>query len=217
MSVKILLVDDHKIIRDGLKALLAQQPDMEVVAEADNGRMGVNLANKLKPDIVIMDISLPDLNGVDASRQILAQTTGVKIVALSMHSDRQFIEQMLLAGVSGYVLKDSAFEELALAIKCVTKNQMYVSPEIAERIIKGYVSQLADANCVTSVSLTLREREVLQLIAEGYTTSETASKLHLSVKTVETHRKNIMDKLEIRSIAELTKYAIRHGITHLGG
>ena len=214
MSISILLADDHRIIRDGLRSLLSTMPDMEVVGEAENGRQALRIARKYNPDLVIMDISMPDLNGIEATRQILAESPGTKVLALSMHSDRQFVIQMFRAGVSGYLLKNGAFEELVLAIDTVRKNETYLSPKIASVLVKDLLETTED-NSASSV-LTPREREVLQLIAEGRSTKEIASDLNVSVKTVETHRRQIMDKLELRSVAELTKFALREGITDLG-
>jgi len=215
MSTRILLADDHKIIRDGLRALLEKLPEMELVAEAENGRTAVRLARKFSPDVVIMDVAMADLNGIEATRKIISEIPKVKVIALSMHSDRRFIVEMLKAGASGYMLKDCAFEDLTKAIGAVLKDRIYLSPGITDKVIKDYVSSLSRADFSVYSILTDRELEVLQLIAEGRTTKQTASLLHVSVKTIETHRKNIMDKLDIHNIAELTKYAIREGLTSL--
>jgi len=215
MSTRILLADDHKIIRDGLRALLEKLPEMELVAEAENGRKAVRLARKFSPDVVIMDVAMADLNGIEATRKIISEIPKVKVIALSMHSDRRFIVEMLKAGASGYMLKDCAFEDLTKAIGAVLKDRIYLSPGITDKVIKDYVSSLSRADFSVYSILTDRELEVLQLIAEGRTTKQTASLLHVSVKTIETHRKNIMDKLDIHNIAELTKYAIREGLTSL--
>jgi DNA-binding NarL/FixJ family response regulator len=216
MTVRILLADDHKIIRDGLQSLLEKDGSMEVIAFAENGREAVKLAQKLKPDVVIMDVSMPDLNGIDATRQILDADSGIKVIALSIYSDRRFVEGMVKAGASGYLLKDCAFEELARAIQTVVSGQTYLSPGVAGTLVRSFVDRLGkdEANDGPS-SLTDREREVLQLVAEGKPTREIASVLNVSVKTVESHRKRIMNKLDIHSVAELTKFAIREGLTSL--
>ncbi len=215
MGIRIILADDHKIIREGLKALLERQQGMEVIAEAQDGISTVRLAKKLLPDIVIMDIGMPDMNGIDATRSIISETQGVKVIALSMHSDRRFVLEMLKAGASGYLLKDSAFEELTLAINTVISGQPYLSPKITDVVIKEYIHTIPKNEESAFTALSKREREVLQLIAEGKSTKQIASYLNVSVKTIETHRQQIMEKLNIHSIAELTKYAIKEGITSL--
>lgn len=217
MSIRILLADDHKIVREGLKALLEKQSGMEVIAEAEDGRTTVKLVLELSPDVVIMDVGMPDMNGIEATRQIIANAPGVKVVGLSMHSDRRFVVEMLKAGARGYMLKDCAFEELANAILAVASNRTYLSPEIANIVIRDYAHLLSKEDLSVFSILTVREREVLQLLSEGKTTRECASCLKVSVKTVETHRQQIMNKLNIHSIAELTKYAIREGLTSLDG
>jgi two-component system, NarL family, response regulator NreC len=215
MITKILLADDHKIIREGLRSLLEKQADMEVVAEAQDGFTAVRLVQKLLPNVVIMDIGMPEMNGIDATRQIISETPGVKVIALSMHSDRRFVLQMLKAGASGYLLKDSAFEELITAIHTVMAGQPYLSPRVTDVVVKEYLHGLAKHETTVFTALTPREREVLQLLAEGKSTKQIASALNVSVKTIETHRQQLMEKLNIRSIAELTKYAIREGLTSL--
>ena len=215
MTVKIILADDHRILREGLRALLEKQAGIEVIAEAEDGKTTVELAHELKPDVVIIDISMPDLNGIDATRQIVNASPHVKVIALSMHSDKKFVREMLSAGASGYLLKDSAFEELDTALATVVSNQTYLSPRIADTVIRDYLGKIDTGKSSTTLSLTAREREVLQLLAEGRTTKEIASKLCLSIKTIETHRKQIMDKVGLKSVAELTKYAIREGLTTL--
>ncbi len=215
MSIKIILADDHKIVRDGLRSLLEKHSGMEVVAEASDGREAMKLIRELKPDVVVMDITMPDLNGIEATRQITSGYPKVKVVALSVHSDKRFVLGMLQAGAAGYLLKDCAFEELADAIRAVVESHTYLSPEISDIVIKDYVRQSSSPERVVSSSLTAREREVLQLMAEGSATKTIASTLNVSVKTVETHRQHIMNKLNTRSVAELTKYAIREGLTSL--
>ena len=215
MSVKIILADDHRIMREGLRALLEKEAGIEVIAEADNGRTTVELSRELNPDVVVIDIGMPDLNGIDATRQIVSESPAVKVIALSMHSDRKFVREMLSAGASGYLLKDSAFEELGTALSTVINNQTYLSPKIADTVVKDYLGKVEPKESKVSPALTKREREVLQLIAEGKTTKDIASHLYVSIKTIETHRKQIMDKVGLNSVAELTKYAIREGLTSL--
>ena len=213
MSIKILIADDHKIFREGLRALIEKQPGMEIIDEVENGRKAVQLVRELLPDVVIMDIAMPNLNGIEATRQIVAKAPSVKVVALSMHSDKRFVVEMLKAGASGYLLKDCAFEELAHAICAVRSNRTYLSPKIADMMIKDYVRLFPKTKLSVSSILTPRQREVLQLLSEGKTTSQIGQDLQVSVKTVETYRQQIMDKLDIHSVAELTKYAIREGLT----
>jgi DNA-binding NarL/FixJ family response regulator len=188
---------------------------MEVVGEAENGRNAIKLAEKLMPDLIIMDVSMPDMNGIEATRRIIAAIHDVKVIALSMHSDRRFVLGMLEAGASGYLLKDCAFGELASAINQVTKGNTYLSPKIADVVVKGYLNKNTDSTTKGGAVLSSREREVLQLIAEGLTAKEIAARLFLSIKTIETHRRNIMQKLNMRSTADLTKYAIREGLASL--
>jgi DNA-binding NarL/FixJ family response regulator len=215
MSIRILLADDHKITRQGLHSLLEENEDMEVLAEAENGRDAVELAHELSPDIIIMDVSMPDLNGVEATRQIIQDNPEIKVIALSMHSDTLFVSEMLKSGASGYLLKDCAFQELQQAIRTVMDGKAYLSPSISGVVVEDYLHRLSKADVSTSEVLTDREREVLQLIAEGQSTKQVALKLHISAKTVETHRRQIMNKLDMHTVAELTKYAIRKGLTAL--
>jgi two-component system, NarL family, response regulator NreC len=215
MNIRVVVADDHKIVRDGLKVLIENEPDMEVVAEGENGRMTVALVKELKPDVVIMDIGMPDLNGIDATRQILNEAPSVRIIALSMHSDKRFVAEMFKAGATAYLLKDCAFEELAHAVRVVLEGKVYLSPGIAGPVMDDYVQHLSHSSVSSFSVLTPREREVLQLLAEGKTTRETATHLHVSIKTIETHRQQIMNKLDTHSVAELIKYAIREGLTSL--
>jgi two-component system, NarL family, response regulator NreC len=213
--IRILVADDHQIVRQGLRMLLAGEADMEVVGEADNGRKALRMAEELLPNVIIMDISMPDLNGIEATRQLLAQTPGIKVIALSMHSDSLFVMNMIKAGASGYLLKDCAMEELVKAIRTVVANKTFLSPGVSDIVIRDFVSGWqATATSAFNV-LSTREREVLQLMAEGKSTNQIADNLCVSVKTVEAHRKQVMNKLGIHSVAELTKYAIRQGITSL--
>ena len=215
MSVRVLLADDHGIIRQGLHSLLEKEPEVEVVGEAEDGREALSLARELAPDIVVMDITMPNLNGVDATRQIIGEFPKVKVIALSIHSNRRFVSEMLKAGASGYVLKECLFDELACAIRAVAGGGSYLSPRITGVVVDDYVGHLsAESDSPLSV-LTEREHEVLQLLAEGRSTKQIALELHVSAKTIEANRRRIMEKLDVRSIAELTKYAIREGLTSL--
>jgi DNA-binding NarL/FixJ family response regulator len=215
MSIKILLADDHEIMREGLKSLLEKQGDIIVIGQAEDGRTTVKLARELSPDIVIMDISMPDMNGIEATRQIVSRDSRIKVIALSVHSDKRFVVEMLHAGASAYLLKDCAFNELVNAVRAVTANHSYLSPEIADAMIKDYKDILSKKPLSAFSILTNREREVLQLLAEGKTTKDIAASLNVSVKTIETYRHQIMDKLHTRSLANLTKYAIKEGLTSL--
>jgi len=215
MSIRVILADDHKIIRDGLRTLIEKETGMEVVAEAENGRKTIRLTQKLIPNVVIMDVSMPDMNGIEATRKIIAEMPHVRVIALSMHSDRRFVLGMLEAGASGYLLKDCAFDELSHAIRNVTAGHTYLSPKIADVVVKGYLSKISEATLMSGNVLTPREREILQLIAEGMSAKEIADHLNLGIKTVETHRRNMMQKLKMNSIAELTKYAVREGLVSL--
>ncbi len=213
-TITILLADDHKIVREGLRILIdRERPAMEVVAEAEDGRTALQLVRQLKPRIVLMDVSMPGLNGIDATRQIVAENAGVQVIALSMHSDMHFIAEMFKAGAAGYLLKDCAFEELINAIRSVTANKSYLSPQLAGSMIKDHAQFYRGERLSAFSVLNKREREVLQLLAEGKSTREIADSIKLSVKTVESYRYQIQNKLDIRSIAELVKYAIREGLT----
>jgi DNA-binding NarL/FixJ family response regulator len=211
----VLIADDHKIMRDGLRAILEKQPSTTVVGEASDGHEAVALTRKLKPDVVVMDITMPGLNGIDATRQILAEVPQVRVVGLSMNSDRRYVLATLAAGASGYLLKNAASEELTRALAAVVAGQKYVSPLVADAVIDSAIRETAPAASPDAKALSMREREVLQLLAEGLTSKEIAAKLGIAVSTIETHRRQIMDKLSLRSIAELTKYAIREGLTSL--
>ena len=216
MSTRILIADDHRIIREGLHALLSKQDTFVVVGEAEDGRKAVDLAARLRPDVVIMDLTMPGLNGIEATRQIIAANPGMKVIALSIHSDRRFVRQMFEAGATGYLLKEGAFEELARAIRAVTDGKSFVSPGIAGVLIDDLVHRMTGKETPAGVrALSGREREVLQLLAEGKSTKEIAAILGVGAKTVETHRRQIMLKLQLDSVAELTKYAIREGLTSL--
>jgi DNA-binding NarL/FixJ family response regulator len=215
MFTKVLIADDHQIVRQGLRLLLEKEPDLEVVAEAEDGRTTVRLARELKPGVIIMDVAMPGLNGIEATRQIISESPATKVIALSMYADRRFVVNMLKAGASGYLLKDCAFEELTRAIRAVLSHKTYLSPGVTDILVKD-CKLGAPMNEVSAYALlTPREREVLQLMAEGKSTAKIADQLHVSVKTVESHRQQLMQKLNLRSVAELTKYAIREGLTSL--
>ncbi len=215
MSVKILLADDHRIMREALRSLIEKESDMKVVAEAADGLTAVRLSREVSPDVVIMDITMPELNGVEATNQILSDAPNVKILGLSMHSDEHFVAGMLKAGGSGYLLKDCAAEELVQAIRSVIEGKQYLSPKIANIVIESYRRTVLKDRLSRAPELTAREREVLQLVAEGETSKRIAGQLYVSVKTVDAHRQKIMGKLNIHSIAGLTKFAIQKGITFL--
>jgi DNA-binding NarL/FixJ family response regulator len=211
MTVKILLADDHKMFREGLRSLLEKDSDFSVIAEADNGSDTIRLAENLSPDVIIMDISMLGLNGIEATKEISINSPQIKIVILSMHSDKRFVIEALKAGASGYILKDSAFEELTECIKQVINNKTFLSGKINEIVIQDYLKLKKEKNS-PSYLLSPRELEVLHFIVDGKTTKQIASQLFVSTKTIETHRKQIMDKLDIHTLPELTRFAIREGI-----
>jgi DNA-binding NarL/FixJ family response regulator len=215
MSFKVLIVDDHRIMREGLRAMLEKEPDIKVVGEATDGRMAQLLARDLAPDVIIMDVNMPELNGIEATRQITAESREVKIIALSMHEDRRFVLNMLKAGAAGYMLKDDAFKNLAKAVRMVAAHKTYLSREISDLLENDCRSLSTFLESADSQLLSCREREVLQLVTEGKTSNQIADSLHISVKTVETHRQQVMEKLNIKGVAELTKYALREGLTSL--
>ncbi len=215
MSVKVVIADDHQIVRQGLRTLLEREPDLQVVAEAEDGRETVRLVREMNPEVVIMDVAMPDLNGIEAARQISAEYPQTKVIALSMYADKRFVVNMLKAGAAGYLLKDCAFEELVRAIRAVLINKTYLSAAVTDIVVKDYLTGASPLEASVFSLLSPREREVLQLMSEGRSTSKIADSLHVSIKTVETHRQQVMHKLNIHSVAELTKYAIREGLTSL--
>jgi DNA-binding NarL/FixJ family response regulator len=215
--IRIVLADDHDVVRAGIRGILAKQTTIEVVGEASNGREALQMARDLQPNIIVMDIAMPELNGLEATRQIVAAQVDVKVLILSMHSSRQFVSEVLKAGASGYLLKNNALRELPLAINAVANGKVYLSPGVAELVVEDYVRHVPATGKVAFATLSAREREVLQLLAEGKTSKEIANSLSVSVKTVESHRSQIMDKLGIRTVAELTKFAVREGLTPLDG
>jgi len=212
MKIRIIVADDHRLMRQGLSSLLDAEPDLQVVGGADSGREAVSLTAKLQPDVVVIDIAMPDLNGVEATRQIKRDNPGVRILALSTHKDVRYATGMVQAGANGYVLKTAAFDQLAEAIRCIMGGESYLSPEIASVMMQDYAHRLRQDDSTPQAVLTEREREVIQLVAEGKSTREISEMLHLSPKTVDSHRQKMMDKLDLHTVAELTRYAIREGI-----
>ena len=213
--MRILIADDHGIVRQGLKSLIEHQSDMEVIAEAEDGRVAVELAKELRPDVVVMDISMPSLNGMEATRLILQDNEDTKVIALSMHSDKHIVMEALEAGASAYVLKSYLFDELIRALETVARDRCYLSPRITNVVIDDYVRKTKRIESGAKPKLTSRERQVVQLVAEGKTIKEIARILHISSKTADANRRQIMSKLNMSSIAELTKYAVREGLTSL--
>ena len=215
--VSVLLADDHQIIREGLRAVLEKHADIKIVAEAACGEDAVRLACEYAPDVVVMDVAMPGMSGIEATARITEQLPGTKVIALSMHTDGQFVLEMLRAGAAGYLLKDSAQEDLARSIRMVNSQLTFFSNGIASNVIENYIQQLATASSAKQSVLTPRECEVLKLLAEGKLTKQIADQLDVSTKTVEAHRQHIMEKLGMQSVADLTKYAIREGIIKLDG
>jgi DNA-binding NarL/FixJ family response regulator len=212
-SIRVLLADDHKLIRAGLRLVVDQQPDLSVVGEADDGRQAVELAKSLKPNVVVMDIGMPNLNGIEAARQIGEMDPGAAVVMLSMHSDEGYVLRALSAGARAYLLKDSATTDLVQAIRAVVEGKSFFSPAVSKVLLQDYIRKLQRSGAEDSYDLlSPREREVLQLVAEGKSNKEVASLLHLSVYTVETHRAKIMQKLNLKGVPELILYAVRKGI-----
>jgi two-component system NarL family response regulator len=210
MPIRIIIADDHRMMRDALITVLNEAPDMDVVGTAENGRDAVALARELEPDVVVMDIGMPDLNGVDATARIHLRNPEIKIIALSTYADKRFINEMSDAGATGYVAKASAATELMTAIRAVVKGRRYLCPRA--------LAEVGDTETAASrpeAALSRREREVLQLVAEGLRTTEIAERMHVAESTVDVHRRNIMRKLHLHNVADLTKYAIREGITLL--
>ena len=217
MKIKIILVDDHEMMRNGLRTLLEREGDFEIVAEADNGRKALEMVERLQPDVVVMDITMPEMSGIVATAKIYRENLGIKVLGLSMHPAGNMVGEMFKAGAVGYITKNCAAGELVTAIREVQDGKIYLSPEISREAVQGYITQLKNGkgNIENIGPLSVRESEVLQLVAEGQPTKIIAVELCISEKTVGAHRQNIMNKLGIRSVAELTKFAIREGLTPL--
>jgi len=211
MAIRLVLADDHPIFRAGLRSLLKTQPDVEILAEVEDGLGAVEAARTQKPDIVVIDVSMPGMNGLEATRRITTEAPRVKVLCLSMHSDQRFVDAALRSGAHGYLLKECALEELVMAIRAVLAGQIYMSPRLGDVVLTGYRAEGHESSALSL--LTLREREVLQLLAEGHPAIDIATRLCVSVKTVGTHREHLMQKLGTHSLSGLTKLAIREGLT----
>jgi DNA-binding NarL/FixJ family response regulator len=214
MKTRVVLVDDHEILREALRMILHSESNIEVVGEASNGREALDLARDLQPDVMVLDIGMPDMNGIEATAAIVARSPNVKVIALSTHSDRRFVAEMIRAGASGYVVKNAASTELLRAIRAVSQGQAYLCPQVAAAVMRE-ATQDPQRGEPQQSALTRREREVLKLLAEGQRTAGIAVRMHLAPTTVDVHRRNIMRKLDLHNVAELTKYALREGLTEL--
>jgi two-component system response regulator NreC len=206
--IRILLADDHAVVRQGFKMILSSQPDMEIVGEAGNGREAVELAENLKPDVVVMDVAMPELNGIEATRRLATSVPHARVVALSMHKDNVYVREILRAGARGYLLKDSLAGDLVSAVRAVAQGEGYISPAVSNAVLDDYRKHVTNPIDL----LSSREREVLQMLAEGKTNKEIAVILNLSVYTVDAHRGRIMEKLNVHSINELVRFAVRNGL-----
>jgi DNA-binding NarL/FixJ family response regulator len=215
MGIRIVLADDHRIVRQGLCALLAHEADIELVGQAEDGLAAVRLARELRPDVVVTDVSMPGLNGVEATRRIRADAPSVRVLCLSVHAESRMVLAVLDAGASGYVLKDDSYDDLALAIRKAMADQVHLSAELVGLVVNAARSRGQPQPAGTAAALTPREREMVQLLSEGLSTQQIADRLHVSIKTVATHREHVMHKLEISSLAELTRYALHEGLTSL--
>ena len=207
-KIRILLADDHAVVRQGFKLILASQPDMEIVGEAGNGREAVELAGKLRPDVAVIDVAMPELNGIEATRRMGEAAPRTRVLALSMHKDSVYVREILRAGARGYLLKDQIDSDLIAAVRAVARGEGYISPAVSDAVLNDYRRHVSDPIDL----LTSREREVLQMIAEGKTNKEIATVLNLSIYTVDAHRGRIMEKLNLHSVNELVRFAVRHGL-----
>jgi DNA-binding NarL/FixJ family response regulator len=216
MRVNVLLVEDHTLVRSGIRSLLAGSPEVKVVGEAADGRQALELCRELNPDVVLADVEMRGLNGIETARQLRLEQPQIRVIMLSMHGDPQYVLESLKAGANGYVLKDAAFTELLTAIQAVVAGRRYLSPPLADLVMDDYVRRATGKQVASELDkLSAREREILQLVAEGRSSVQIAGLMHISVRTVDTHRYNVMQKLDIHSIAGLTKFAIVHGLTSL--
>lgn len=212
-QVRVVVADDHTIIRSGLRHLLEREGDIQVVGEAADGREALDLAEQLRPDVIMLDITMPKLNGIDVGRQIAAKLPKISVIILSMHSDEGYVLKALKAGARGYLLKDSAESDVINAVRAVSRGKAYFSPEISRMLVDDYIRQLQQRGVEDSYELlSLREREIFQLLAEGRSNKEISGMLNLSTHTVETHRGNILEKLNLHSLPELILYAVRKGV-----
>ncbi|MDQ2898360.1 MAG: response regulator transcription factor [Acidobacteriota bacterium] len=207
-NIRVLLADDHAVVRQGFRLILSHEPDMEIVGEAGNGREALALCEELKPDVVVMDVAMPELNGIEATRRLATSLPKTRVLALSMHKDGVYVREILRAGARGYLLKDSIDRDLLAAVRAVAKGEGYLSPAISDAVLNDYRRNVSNPLDL----LTSREREVLQMIAEGGTNKEIAGKLNLSVYTIDAHRGRIMEKLNVHSSNELVRFAVRHGV-----
>lgn len=214
MATRILLVDDHRVVLEGLRALLNDEKDLNVVGLAEDGRVALSMVVELSPEVVIIDVSMPRLNGIEATSQIVHDHPQTRVLALSTHTDGRHVRSILEAGAHGYVTKEMAGAELVHAIREVSHGRKYLSSDVTESVVDGYVKKVVDDRTAMTI-LSGREREVLQLLAEGLTSGEIAEQLCVSTNTIDTHRRNLMKKLDLHSVAELTKYAVREGLTGL--
>jgi len=217
-SIKVILADDHSLVRAGIRSLILNIPGVEVIGEADNGRDAIKLIDELNPDLVLLDIAMPELNGLEVVARISKEFSDTKVIILSMHTNEEYVVQALRSGASGYLLKDAAPNELEIAVNAVMRGETYLSPAISKHVVDNYLKRISNVSPDKELSpdiftqLTSRQREILQLIAEGNSTKEIANKLNVSIKTVETHRMQLMDRIGIHDVAGLVRYAIRVGI-----
>ena len=211
-AIRVLLADDHALVLAGIRALVEELGDTQIVAEANNGRDAVALAKQHKPDLVIMDISMQELNGIEATGQIMAEVPSTKVLILSMHTTEDFVRRAIKAGAAGYLVKDSAPLDLKMAIAAVLRGEIYLSPRVSRHVVSGFLHGKPHQNESSMDALTARQREILQMIAEGKSTKQIAYQLNVSIKTIETHRAALMERLDIHDVAGLVLYAVRHGV-----